>query len=113
MYVAANTATKVDSRLLSVQKIFSLVEPSTSASIVLQSGDNAIGRSEFCGLRLNSSLISRIHAVLSVFNNKIVVRDCNSTHGTFLNGNRITGIHMLKNGDRIRFAHVEFMVVVR
>jgi len=114
MYAVAHTAETVDSRILSVEKIYSLVGPTaTSKSIELKTGENAVGRSGICAVRLNNSLISRVHAVLSIFNDQIVVRDCNSTNGTFLNGNRLTGAHILRNGDRIRFAHLEYALVVR
>ncbi len=58
-----------------------------------------IGRNERCSLWCNSSLISSVHAVLDV-GNSIVVRDNESTNGTYVNGKRICEAK-LSVGDQI------------
>jgi pSer/pThr/pTyr-binding forkhead associated (FHA) protein len=113
MFATANTTETIKSRYPSVERAFSLIDHSTHTAIALQAGENAVGRSEFCPVRFNNSFISRVHAVLSVLDTKVIVRDCNSTHGTFLNGNRLTGAHVLRDGDRIRFAHIELSLTTK
>ena len=113
MFAIAKTTEKIESRCLSVEKAFSLIDHSTKTTFALQAGENAVGRSEFCPVRFNNSFISRVHAVLSVLDTKVIVRDCNSTHGTYLNGNRLIGAHVLRDGDRIRFAHIELSLTTK
>ena len=58
-----------------------------------------------------STFVSRKHAVFSVDNGKVTVTDA-STNGTFVNGRRLEKLEPaeIRDGDRIRFADVEFGV---
>ena len=66
-----------------------------------------IGRSESADHTVYSSKVSKEHARLEVTDGRHAVRDLNSTNGTFVNGERVTN-HVLKDGDIIHLAHVEF-----
>ena len=60
--------------------------------------------------RLSDRSISAPHAFLEVRENAIVVRDLNSTQGTFLHGRRIQGDTTLVHDDLLRLGNVEFEV---
>jgi serine phosphatase RsbU (regulator of sigma subunit) len=61
-----------------------------------------IGRMADNHLVIRDSRVSRIHARISATGERLVVEDCGSTHGTFVNGQRIAR-HTLDNSDRIEF----------
>jgi pSer/pThr/pTyr-binding forkhead associated (FHA) protein len=64
------------------------------------------------------TVTSRRHAEIAWENGTLVVRDLGSTNGTFVNGVRLPGSargavsppHLLHEGDRVRFANIEFEV---
>jgi hypothetical protein len=62
-----------------------------------------IGRSRSCDLRLPSGDASRRHAEIHFTAEGYVVRDLDSTNGTFVNGERVQE-HVLQPGDRIQIA---------
>jgi two-component system, cell cycle response regulator len=61
-----------------------------------------IGRSEQCGLTINSDLVSRHHATVISEGERHLLRDESSTNGSFVNDQRVQGQHELKDGDQIR-----------
>ena len=56
-----------------------------------QSGQLTIGRSEDCDIRLDGLLISNRHATVSNTTAGVTIEDLNSSNGTYINGQRITG----------------------
>ena len=58
-----------------------------------------IGRGNANDLVLNDSSVSRLHAVIKLDGNSVVVGDRGSTNGVILNGVRIADEAELKNGD--------------
>ena len=69
-----------------------------------------IGRSDRCHLRLSSREISRMHAEIHQHDSGLLIRDLESTNGTFLNGKRLQGEGTLADGDILHFGSVEFRV---
>ncbi len=69
-----------------------------------------IGRSKDCHLRLSSPEVSRIHAEIRQKDRHLLVRDMDSTNGTFVNSVRLTGEQELADGDILHFGSVEFRV---
>jgi len=69
-----------------------------------------VGRSPTANLVLASRNVSKSHADLITNGEILAVRDLNSTNGTYVNGKRITGDALLKEGDFVRFADMEFRV---
>ncbi|MEX0679305.1 MAG: EAL domain-containing protein [Pirellulales bacterium] len=67
----------------------------------------AIGRNDTADLHIDSSQVSREHAVITRQGRKFRVRDLGSTNGTFLNGEQIDEA-MLCDGDLLVIADVEF-----
>jgi pSer/pThr/pTyr-binding forkhead associated (FHA) protein len=83
-------------------KLVVVSEAQSGREIPVVGAKYVIGRGEGCQLRLQSSLASRKHCAILVENDVVAVEDFGSTNGTFLNEERITGRHVLKNGDRLR-----------
>jgi pSer/pThr/pTyr-binding forkhead associated (FHA) protein len=81
--------------------------------ISLPVGKFIVGREEDCHLRPNSDLVSRHHCVFTSDEYSIRLRDLGSTNGTYVNGERIRGQVILKEGDRVVIGKLEFDVVVR
>jgi ABC-type multidrug transport system ATPase subunit len=54
-----------------------------------------IGRGEECEIRIDGLLISNHHARISQSGGMVVIEDLNSTNGTYINGQRITGRRQL------------------
>ncbi len=69
-----------------------------------------IGRSDECQLRPKSDLVSRHHAVVLIEEGFVAIRDFGSKNGTFVNGEKVTTEHELKNGDRLKVGPLEFEV---
>ena len=57
----------------------------------LSKQSNVIGRAEDADINLDSSTVSRKHAVISMDReNRVFIKDLNSSNGTYVNGRRIT-----------------------
>ncbi len=54
-----------------------------------------IGRGDDCDIRIDGLLISNHHARISHANNGFLLEDLNSTNGTYINGQRVTGRQFL------------------
>lgn len=66
----------------------------------------SIGKSPSCNIRINSEFVSSYHAELLLMDNgDIFLIDCNSTNGTFVQGNRIKpNVEVpVRRGDKIEF----------
>jgi len=73
------------------------------------------GRAHLIGRRhgdvqLLDSRVSRQHAELSVQNGTWVIRDLNSSNGSWVNGERITGLCELEEGDRLTIGRLTLIV---
>ncbi|MFG2309769.1 FHA domain-containing protein [Streptomyces sp. NPDC048566] len=67
-----------------------------------------IGRDPASGLRLNHETVSRVHAELSRQGGVWVLRDLGSTNGTTVNGRRVVGASVVRDGDQIGFGRMMF-----
>jgi pSer/pThr/pTyr-binding forkhead associated (FHA) protein len=67
----------------------------------LNSGSLLIGRLPECDVNLADTLVSRMHARLTVQHDSVVVEDLHSTNGVYVNGLRISHSAVLREGDRI------------
>jgi hypothetical protein len=66
----------------------------------LKMGRNLIGRAVHCDVKMSSHGVSKEHAEVHVYNDKIIVTDLKSSNGTFVNGIRVqTGL--IRLGDKI------------
>lgn len=65
------------------------------------------GRSETADHTVYSGKVSKEHARLEVIDGRYVIRDLESTNGTFVNGHRVL-VHTLEDGDVVHLAQIEF-----
>jgi len=77
--------------------------PEQGKEYALTEAQMSIGRSSINEIVLNDPEISRRHAQFSRHGNQYTIQDLGSTNGTFVNGQRCTGIVSLKDGDLIEF----------
>ncbi|MCL2743192.1 MAG: FHA domain-containing protein [Planctomycetaceae bacterium] len=71
-----------------------------------------IGRADDCHLKPRSELISRYHCAVICEPDYIAVRDLGSKNGVFLNGEKVSVEHELKNGDKLTIGPLEFFAHV-
>ncbi|WP_328354402.1 FHA domain-containing protein [Streptomyces sp. NBC_00457] len=67
-----------------------------------------IGRDPANGLRLTHETVSRVHAELSRQGGMWVLRDLGSTNGTTVNGRRVIGAAIVREGDQVGFGRMSF-----
>ena len=68
----------------------------------LDTTDFVVGRTSGCHLVLGDALVSRRHAAFRVTRDGVEVRDLGSRNGVLVNGTRIDGPSLLKDGDQVR-----------
>src|SRR5262249_5724553 len=78
--------------------------------IPIQKSPFLIGRSDECQLRAANPYVSNRHCELLTEDDKFVVRDCNSTNGTFINSQRVDGQVELHEGDCLKVSSLAFLV---
>ncbi|MDK3160290.1 FHA domain-containing protein [Kamptonema cortianum] len=67
----------------------------------------SIGRMEDNQIELSEASLSSHHALLNRHESgNYLLKDNGSTNGTYLNGEKLTGEKLLKNGDKIRFGQL-------
>lgn len=67
-----------------------------------------IGRDPANGLRLHHETVSRVHAELRRQGGLWVLRDLGSTNGTTVNGRRVVGAAVVREGDQIGFGRMTY-----
>lgn len=67
-----------------------------------------IGRDPASGLRLTHETVSRVHAELRHQGGMWVLRDLGSTNGTTVNGRRVIGAAVVREGDQVGFGQVSY-----
>jgi pSer/pThr/pTyr-binding forkhead associated (FHA) protein len=83
-----------------------------SRLLPLDSELSTIGRKFDNTIVLSSQTISRYHAEIVLINDEYILRDLNSSSGTYLNDRRIAFPEVLKSGDRINMADVELIFIM-
>ena len=86
-----------------------VVEPPATAgrSVTVGTEGTLIGRDLTCDLALANDRISRRHAIVQVHEGEYTIEDLGSTNGTRINGETVTGVRALHDGDRLTFANVQ------
>jgi ABC-type multidrug transport system ATPase subunit len=77
-------------------------EPRVFLQRALDRPQITIGRGDECDVRLDGLLISNVHARISQTANGLTIEDLNSTNGTYVNGQRITGRRPLPYEDVVQ-----------
>lgn len=76
--------------------------PEKGREIPLSQDLLTIGRLQGSDVVIDDRLASRRHAEIERRHGQYVVNDCGSRNGTFVNGQRISEAHMLRDGDEIQ-----------
>jgi pSer/pThr/pTyr-binding forkhead associated (FHA) protein len=76
----------------------------------LQEGENLIGRTPGCAIRINDPSLSRQHALLTVKAGKAMLRDLESRNHTYLDKKLVTAEVEVRPQMKIRFGTVEAMI---
>jgi chromosome segregation ATPase len=71
-----------------------------------------VGRANGCELQIDSSSVSRHHALILLGTREAVIEDLNSTNGVILNGHKVVR-HLLNDGDAVTIGDVQFRFVVK
>ena len=74
------------------------VEP---ARFVLDDAECTLGRGVICNLVVPFAFVSRVHSRIRLESGRFQLHDRQSSNGTFVNGERIQGPHILANHDLI------------
>ena len=104
--------TLLSGELNNYKNMGTLVRKRTSEKISLNKNEFILGKdalhADYC--IENNSSISRKHAVISSSMGGVILQDCNSTNGTFINGARLESGRsvVLNTGDIIKLANEEF-----
>lgn len=77
--------------------------------VSLQRGENLLGRSRDCRVRLDSTRVSRHHARITVDGEAALIEDCGSRNGTWVSGVKADGQVRLKDGDDIGVAGIRVL----
>ena len=73
----------------------------------IETGSLLIGRLPECDVNLDDTLVSRMHARISVQDGQVVVEDLHSSNGVYVNGMRVGHSVVLRDGDRILIGTTE------
>src|SRR4051812_13254863 len=71
------------------------------AEFALEGDTCALGRSALCEIVVPRETVSRLHARVVRDGPRFLLHDAGSANGTFVNGERLTGAHLLADRDRI------------
>jgi pSer/pThr/pTyr-binding forkhead associated (FHA) protein len=77
--------------------------PNTGQIIELDKSEIFIGRDIANDIVFNDAEVSRKHAQLTLEGDRYKIEDLNSTNGTYINGQRLIGPHVLAIGEIIMF----------
>ena len=88
-------------------KLVVLNEGLTGQSFELKTDKTTIGRVEDNSFQLAVPSVSSHHCEIVVQGDEVVVKDLNSTNGTFINGQQVTKEGVLKPGQTLRLGQVE------
>jgi chromosome segregation ATPase len=101
---AAPAATDISAELIEIKGDQTVAHPLVRRT--------RIGRATGCELRIDSSSVSRHHALLLLGSRDAVIEDLNSTNGVIVNGRKVLR-HLLSDGDAVMIGEVQFRFVVK
>ena len=84
-------------------------EGDTLAEYALTDREYVIGRNELADIIIEDTYVSKIHAMLKVYTNAVVLIDLNSTNGTTVNS-RVVQKTILRNDDVITLGHYKLKI---
>lgn len=84
--------------------------PQAGQIFKLKNGPNTIGREPGCNVILSSAGVSKQHAKLDVFDDKIIISDLGSRNGTFANGVKIQSLR-LNGNEKLALHEIIFEII--
>lgn len=78
-------------------------------ALELRAGVNRVGRSPECDFSIDHPTVSTIHCEFIVSAEGVLMRDCQSTNGTFVNGDPVTEARLLP-GQTVTLGEVDLFV---
>ena len=80
-----------------------VVEPADQRGRVFPVAEElTVGRAAGCGVTIDDTYASQLHARLFRRDGQLLVEDLGSTNGTFLNSTKVTGPSVMGRGDRLQ-----------
>ena len=76
-------------------------------------GDTVIGRSATCQVTIEDPLVSREHARIRITGERATIEDLGSRNGVHVAGLSLKGMHLLKDGERVRSGTQELVFCAR
>lgn len=81
-----------------------IVEPAERrGETFVLSDELTVGRGGGCGIVLDDSFVSQVHARVFRRDGDVYVEDLGSRNGTLVNGRPVTGAQPLRDGDKVQF----------
>jgi FHA domain-containing protein len=77
--------------------------------IDLPQGDTVIGRSATCQVTIEDPLVSREHARIRIAAERATIEDLGSRNGVQVGGTSLKGVHVLRDGERLRIGTQEMV----
>jgi hypothetical protein len=71
-----------------------------------------IGRAPGCELQVDSSSVSRHHALVMITSRDVIIEDLRSTNGVLVNGRKVAR-HLLNDGDLLTIGEAQFRLRVK
>ena len=93
-------------------KLVILSQGMTGRSHELKVDKTTIGRVDDNTFPIAESSVSSHHCEILLRGNDVIVNDLNSTNGTFINGDKVTGEAVLKPGQILRLGQIELRLDV-
>jgi hypothetical protein len=90
-------------------KILVTRDGDTVAEYELTDREYVIGRNELADIIVEDTYVSKIHAMLKVYSNAVVLLDLNSTNGTTVNSRAVQKT-ILRNNDVITLGHFKLKI---
>jgi|GEM_PF-64072 len=84
-----------------------LSEAQIGRSYELKAGTTTIGRVEDNAFQIPEASVSSHHCEVELRATDLLIRDLNSTNGTFINGQQVTAEAILKPGQTLRLGQIE------
>ncbi|HEY5345019.1 MAG TPA: FHA domain-containing protein [Verrucomicrobiae bacterium] len=78
-------------------------------ALELRLGVNHVGRDSDCEQHLNHHTVSSLHCELALTHDGVYLRDCDSTNGTFINGEPVKEAWLMP-GQKLKLGDVELFV---
>ena len=98
---AARQARKAERKAVPVQ--LAIVAPPELKGRAYPLGDEVtVGRAPGCGVTLDDTYASQLHARVFARDGQLFVEDLGSTNGTYLNRQKVQGPQVMRRGDRLQ-----------